>query len=133
MKAISIIAVILAAGAGAAAYLYYHPQMIISGIQKMLYKEGRPINSFAPFAPPMRRVKENGQLYVTEIQYGTEYPNSYLDITYPKRLVFPVATFHMKNGEYYEIIIFNKWRFNKYFQKYRENHKATDSSLSMKS
>ena len=83
IKAIPIIAGILAAGAGAAAYLYYHPQIIISGIQRMLYKDGRPINSFEPFAPAMRRVKENGQLYVTEIQYGTEYPNSFLDISYP--------------------------------------------------
>ena len=33
----------------------------------------------------MLRVEENGQLYVTEIQYGTEYPNSYLDITYPNK------------------------------------------------
>lgn len=36
-------------------------------------------------------------------------------------IVFPVATFHMKNGEYYKMIIFNKWRFNQCFQKYREN------------
>ena len=36
-------------------------------------------------------------------------------------IVFPVATFHMKNGEYYKMIIFNKWRFHQYFQKYREN------------
>lgn len=36
-------------------------------------------------------------------------------------IVFPVATFHMKNGEYYKMMIFNKWRFNQYFQKYREN------------
>ena len=83
MKAIPIFAGILAVGAGAAAYLYYHPQIIISRIQKMLYKDGRLINSFEPFAPAMRRVKENGQLYVTEIQYGTEYPNSFLDISYP--------------------------------------------------
>lgn len=32
-------------------------------------------------------------------------------------LVFPVATFHMENGESYKIIILNKWRFKKYFQK----------------
>ena len=38
-----------------------------------------------------------------------------------KWLVFPVATFHMKNSECYKIIIFNKWRFIKYFQKYSEN------------
>ena len=83
MIAIAIICGILAIGSGAAAYVYYHPQIIIGGIQKMLYRNGKPINSFEPFAPAMRRVKENGQLYVTEIQYGTDYPNSYLDITYP--------------------------------------------------
>ena len=83
MKVISVIAGILAAGAGVTAYVYYHPQIVISRIQKMLYKDGRPINSFEPFAPAMRRVKENGQLYQTEIQYGTEYPNSFLDISYP--------------------------------------------------
>lgn len=82
-KAIVIVGSILAVGIGAAAYLYYHPQIIIGGIQKMLYRNEKAINSFEPFAPAMRRVKENGQLYVTEIQYGTDYPNSYLDITYP--------------------------------------------------
>ena len=83
MTAIAIICGILAIGSGAAAYVYYHPQIIIGGIQKMLYRNGKSINSFEPFAPAMRRVKENGQLYVTEIQYGTDHPNSYLDITYP--------------------------------------------------
>lgn len=83
MKAIVIVGSILAIGLGAAVSVYYHPQIIIGGIQKMLYRDGKPINSFDPFAPAMRRVKENGQLYVTEIRYGTDYPNSYLDITYP--------------------------------------------------
>ena len=83
MVAIAIIGGILAVGIGAAVSVYYHPQIIIGGIQKMLYRNGKPINSFDPFAPAMRRVKENGQLYVTEIRYGTDYPNSYLDITYP--------------------------------------------------
>lgn len=83
MKIFAMICGVLAAGIGAAAYVYYHPQIIIGGIQKMLYRNGKPINSFDPFAPALRRVKENGQLYVTEIQYGTDYPNSYLDITYP--------------------------------------------------
>ena len=85
MKAIAIVCGILAVGIGATAYTYMHPQIIIGGIQKMLYRNGKPINSFHPFAPAMRRVKANGQLYVTEIQYGTDYPNSYLDITYPNQ------------------------------------------------
>lgn len=33
-----------------------------------------------------------------------------------KWTIFPVATFHMKNGESYKIIIFNKWRFCKFYQ-----------------
>ena len=36
-----------------------------------------------------------------------------------KWVVFPIATFHMKNGEKYRILIFNKHRFKKWFQKYR--------------
>lgn len=35
-----------------------------------------------------------------------------------KWVVFPVATFYMKMGERYEFIIFNKWRFDKYYQQY---------------
>ena len=33
-----------------------------------------------------------------------------------KWVVFPVATFCMKNGVEYKFIIFNKRRFNKYFK-----------------
>lgn len=36
-----------------------------------------------------------------------------------KWIVFPVATFHMKNGEEYKIIVFNKARFDKYYREYR--------------
>lgn len=35
-----------------------------------------------------------------------------------KRSIFPVATFHMKNGEKYRMIIFNKNRFIKYYEEY---------------
>lgn len=59
------------------------PRIIVGIIQKGLYKDGAPINSYEPFGEPGRRVKENGELYVTEIKYGEKYPNSYLDITYP--------------------------------------------------
>lgn len=36
-----------------------------------------------------------------------------------KWVVFPIATFHLKNGESYKFIIFNKRRFKKWFQEYR--------------
>ena len=32
-----------------------------------------------------------------------------------KWIVFPIATINMKNGEKYKFIIFNKWRFEKWF------------------
>ena len=44
-----------------------------------------------------------------------------------KWIVFPVATFHMKNGQCYKLIIFNPWRFQKYIQPYME--KPLDSPL----
>lgn len=43
--------------------------------------------------------------------------NDIKEITW-KWIVFPVATFHMKNGEEYKIIIFNKTRFDKYYREY---------------
>ena len=36
-----------------------------------------------------------------------------------KWVVFPIATFHMSSGEKYKILIFNKRRFQKWFQEYR--------------
>ena len=38
-----------------------------------------------------------------------------------KWIIFPVATFHMKNGEKYTFIIFNKNRFMKYYVEYSSN------------
>ena len=35
-----------------------------------------------------------------------------------KWIIFPVATFFMKNGESYKFIIFNKRRFEKWFCEY---------------
>ncbi len=37
-----------------------------------------------------------------------------------KRIIFPVATFRMKDGEQYKIIIFNQKRFNCLFQSYQK-------------
>ncbi len=38
-----------------------------------------------------------------------------------KWLVFPVASFHMKNGAEYKFIIFNKRRFNKSYSETKNN------------
>ncbi len=37
-----------------------------------------------------------------------------------KWIIFPVATFHMAAGESYSLIIFNKGRFEKYYQQFTE-------------
>ena len=36
-----------------------------------------------------------------------------------KRFIFPIATFRMKSGQEYKILMFNKRRFEKWYQKYR--------------
>lgn len=46
--------------------------------------------------------------------------NEIKDITW-KWIVFPIATFHMKSGEEYKMIIFNKSRFTKYYREYSGN------------
>ena len=38
-----------------------------------------------------------------------------------KWIIFPIAKFHMKNGESFNFIIFNKRRFEKSFQEYIHN------------
>ena len=36
-----------------------------------------------------------------------------------KWVVFPIAAVHMSSGEKYKILVFNKRRFQKWFQEYR--------------
>ena len=38
-----------------------------------------------------------------------------------KWIVFPVATFRMRNGEEYKLLIFNKARFCKWYEEYVRN------------
>ena len=40
-----------------------------------------------------------------------------------KWIVFPIATFQMENGEKYKAIIFNKWRFDKWFHQMKQSEK----------
>lgn len=57
-------------------------QIIVGFIQKATYGD-KPFNSYEPYYEPMNGVKDNGQYLISEINYDDEYPNSYLDITYP--------------------------------------------------
>ena len=68
-------------------YLCFHPSIVINAIQNLLYA-GKSANSYEPlFNDPdkvsIRLTKENGVYYVGDIQYADEYPNSFLDISYP--------------------------------------------------
>ena len=44
-----------------------------------------------------------------------------------KCIVFPVASVYMKNGETYKFIIFNKLRFEKWFQEYSKKYHCIDN------
>ena len=61
----------------------------------------------------------------TKLTVDQQYRNLILpfkeirEITW-KRIIFPVATFHMKNGEEYTFLIFNKSRFIRYYQEFSQ-------------
>ena len=59
-----------------------NPQIIVGFIQKATYGD-TPFNSYEPYYAPIDGKKDNGQYLISEINYDTEYPNSYLDVTYP--------------------------------------------------
>lgn len=61
------------------------------------------------------------KLSVNEKYKNLVLPLSEIEKITWKWFIFPVATFCMKNGESYKFIIFNKWRFDKYFMQCRGN------------
>lgn len=73
---------LLALGIGLYFCLTTHPQIIVGIIQKGMYGDSSP-NSFEPLNTPGEGVTAFGQYKINDIAYGTEYPNSFLDITYP--------------------------------------------------
>lgn len=77
-----ILGILLALGIGLYFYLTTHTQIIVGVIQKGMYGDGSP-NSFKPLYTPGEGVTAAGQYKINDIAYGTEYPNSFLDITYP--------------------------------------------------
>lgn len=59
---------------------------VCNQVAKMVFKKtlnGAPVNSFEPRNMPGRKVRPDGILYVNDICYDKEYPNSFLDIWYP--------------------------------------------------
>ena len=59
-----------------------HTQLVVGVIQNMMYGDASP-NTFEPLNTPGEGITAAGQMKINDIAYGTEYPNSYLDITYP--------------------------------------------------
>ncbi|MBQ9006237.1 MAG: alpha/beta hydrolase [Atopobiaceae bacterium] len=60
-----------------------HTQIIVGAIQSLSAGTVKTTNTYEPESEPMDAVRDNGQRIVTEIAYADEYPNSFLDITYP--------------------------------------------------
>ena len=60
-----------------------HTQIIVGAIQSLSASTVKTTNTFEPESEPIDDVRDNGQRIVTEIAYADEYPNSFLDITYP--------------------------------------------------
>ena len=57
-----------------------HPQLLIG-----LFQGYQDQNSYEPRfgLTPGETIRENGIVYLNDIRYGEEYPNSFLDISYP--------------------------------------------------
>ena len=78
----AVMIITLAIGAGLYLYLTSHTQLVVGVIQRAMYGDGSP-NSFEPIYPPREGITAAGQYKISEIAYGSNYPNSFLDITYP--------------------------------------------------
>lgn len=82
-KILIVFIVILAVLAGGVLFVLTHTQIIVGTIQRLSASTVNTDNVYEPLGEPMEGLKDNGQYIVTEIKYSENYPNSYLDITYP--------------------------------------------------
>ena len=84
-KILIIVVAVLAVVAGGVLFVLSHTQLIVGMIQKLSAGTVNTANSYEPLGQPMEGLKDNGQYVITEIRYSENYPNSYLDITYPNK------------------------------------------------
>ena len=84
-KILIIVVAVLAVLAGGVLFVLSHTQLIVGMIQKLSAGTVNTANSYEPLGQPMEGLKDNGQYVITEIRYSENYPNSYLDITYPDK------------------------------------------------
>lgn len=86
LKVIGIVfGVLIAIGIILYFVLMTHTQILVGFIQKMSADSVNTKNLYEPLHEPLNDTKDNGQYIITEINYSKEYPNSYLDITYPNK------------------------------------------------
>lgn len=78
-----VLAILLAVPTIGALILMTHTQIIVGAIQKLAAGTVNTVNSYEPSGEPMEGIKDNGQYIITELKYSENYPNSFLDITYP--------------------------------------------------
>ena len=84
LKVIGIIfGILLIIVIGGYFFLMTHTQIIVGFIQKASSDVVNTKNSFEPLREAYKGTKSNGQYTIAEINYSKDYPNSYLDITYP--------------------------------------------------
>lgn len=84
LKVISIIlSVLTILSIGGYLYLTTHTQIIVNVIQRAMYTDGAVPNSFEPLSTSGEFLRADGRYRISNLCYGTEYPNSFLDITYP--------------------------------------------------
>ena len=84
-KILIIVVAVLAVLTGGVLFVLSHTQLIVGMIQKLSAGTVNTANSYEPLGQPMEGLKDNGQYVITEIRYSENYPNSYLDITYPNK------------------------------------------------
>lgn len=77
-----ILGALLLVGGGSFYYVSYNPQIIIGAIQKFMYGDSE-FNSYEPLQEPIETTKDSGIYYKGDLNYAKQYPNSYLDISYP--------------------------------------------------
>lgn len=64
-------------------YISYNTQCVIGFVQCLAKNVTNTINTYEPLGETISDYKSNGQYIITNINYTTEYPNSFLDIQYP--------------------------------------------------
>lgn len=79
------VCVVVVLTAGLFFRLMTNTQIIVGAIQNLSQGIVNTKNLYEPLRDPVQATKDNGQFIITEIRYAEEYPNSFLDITYPDK------------------------------------------------